>query len=230
MSLFTSPTAPQRRYGVTMVLATVLLLALLSHHPMPRGEDIEHLVHDIARVGPLGRIVHGGLIMVMCLFCLGFSGAADALGRTRWFVRAGWGAFVVATAAMVLAATINGFAVPGLADWLVSHLPLAASDVEVRLALALCRELNLSATWIGLTSWALATGLWSLELLCRPGTRRAVGVLGLVCLLAFCVGVISGRIAPTLDGLLVFATLEAIWTLAVAVLLVRQTLHGPESR
>ena len=121
--------------------------------------------------GPIGPIVHGGMIILLSLMTWGLVNFAIIRGPVRPLISAGLLAFGISLIGHIAAATINGFVVPALA---ASGAPIS-HDV-----LSFAWHANQSFALLGIIAGAVAFVLWSIELLGdRASETKIVGAIGL---------------------------------------------------
>lgn len=188
-----------RLAGGSMAAASVLSVIVMAHHPTTES--------GVA----LANGVHGALMALILIILAGFFRFAACEGLARFSVLVGLVAYAAGMLGNLLAATINGFAVPAL------MARGASKDV-----FAFAWELNQALAYGAVFAISAAFALWGLAL-ARSGSRfvgaagLAVGVLPAVLLAA---GVLDMHVA---GAAIVYAT-QSAFSLIIGV---RMALRKP---
>ena len=127
-----------RAPGFILLVASLLEVVGMSHHPSVQTSDVSQAVEQIARFSDLSAVVHSALIALMLLIAYGFVDFAGRRGFYRPLIRAGaefmtigYGCGVLV---MVGAGLISGFIITNLA----SVIPHATTiDLQINLQLLL---------------------------------------------------------------------------------------------
>ncbi|HSF17260.1 MAG TPA: hypothetical protein VLK65_17055 [Vicinamibacteria bacterium] len=211
-----------RASGLLIGIGSVLAVLLMAHHPSTGGRDTASLVEELSLEAPLTSGVHGGLIVLMGCLLLGFTGFSEHLGLEKLRVRAALCAYGLGIAFMIMAATVSGFIVPGLASRYVSEAATAPVLESVRPALRLCFQANQSAAQAGTVALSIAILLWSWTLLERSGPSRAIGIFGIAVGVLPPLALFAGRLHLDVHGMGAVVLAQAFWSVAVAIWLYRR--------
>ena len=92
-----------RAVGIILFIAAVLTVVTMAHHPTGHG-------------GMLGPMVHGAMIALLSIQLFGYSCFGLRLGLDHPVILAALIAYWLNYLAHIIAATINGFIVPALAE------------------------------------------------------------------------------------------------------------------
>lgn len=189
-----------RTAGVALALASVLVVAVMAHHPSNFESE-------------LGAPVHAVMIVLIVVSWVGYARLAWRCGLHRFSVLFGLAAYTVASFANVLAGTIDGFITPALLERNVSE------DV-----LRMCWEMNQAMAFGAVYATGGAITIWSVQLLRVGGLERFIGMAGIGIGAATAVLLLSGALSMHLAGAVVIYALEALFGLLAAVVLVRARL------
>ncbi len=136
-------------------------------------------------------------------------------------VRAGRVAYLAAAVAGAAAGLVDGFVVPGLA---ARYADRPADQLEsLRPVLAVCREANQACSRATVVAASVAVVLWSVHI-GRRGGRRWLAVLGVAAGGVPTGLLLAGRLPMDVHGFGGFVLAQGVWTLAVAVTLLRGRL------
>lgn len=197
--------------GAALVLAALMTVLTMMHHP----------THVDPGAPGTNQLVHGMMIALIAITGFGFAHLAIRRGLGRPDVLAGGIFYAVAMFANVLAATINGFAVPSLAKQLQSGL------ITDRSVFSLAWDLNQALAAIAVFAVGAAYLLWSVGLVARRGwVSRGLGVLGIAAGLAPPALLALGLLNMNVAGALIVYGLEAAWTLLAGLALWSGRLIG----
>lgn len=160
--------SPDRPIGFVLLIAAVLTVATMAHHPSGHG-------------GTLGLVVHGTMIVLLSTMFFGLCYYSMRRGLGRPLILAALVAYLLNYFAHIIAATINGFIVPALAE--------RGQDIPHAL-FVLAWESNQAFARLGTVATGVAFALWGIDLLrqeslgARPigGLGVAAGVLPIVLL------------------------------------------------
>lgn len=142
--------------GGAILAASLLSILAMAHHPAGPG--------NLALAGP----VHGVLMVLVVVLLAGYARFAASRGLNRFLVLAGLGFYGAGVAGNLLAAAINGFAVPALIE-------RGSSEEIFAFAWALNQALAYAAVYAISTSFAL----WGVDML-----RRGAPIGGVVAVAA----------------------------------------------
>jgi hypothetical protein len=210
--------------GIILLVASLLEVLGMSHHPSVQTSDISQAVEEIARFSTLSAVVHGVLITLMLLIAYGFVDFAVRRGLHRPLIRAGAIAYGCGVLVMVGAGLVSGFIITGLAS-LIPHATVV--DLEInRQLLLLCRVLNQSCANFAVVAMSAGIVCWSLDLRGESRWRRAVGICGCLVGLLTALALIFGQIHLDVRGMTEVVVAQAAWNVAVAVLMVRREPLG----
>lgn len=191
--------------GLAMLASAFLAVLAMAHHPTG--------IH-----GPAGlnAIVHGGMMVFLLVFFVGFAQMSRRRGLENTLVLAALAAYGANAGAHLGAATINGFVVPALA----AKPQQPAHDLFL-----LCWEANQALAGLGVYATGAAYVLWSLDLLRGPGmSNRLVAFAGIAAGAAPIAALASGALRMDVHGALIVYAVHALWAALVAVQLVRRKL------
>jgi hypothetical protein len=211
-----SPREP-KIYAVWLALGALASVALMTHHPTASGSDLAAVVQSLARIAALSAFVHGGMIAALGALAFGFQGALRALGPARPALRAAWLCFASGALFLCGAAVTNGFVVGRLAERYVGTD--GATLESLRPILRLCHAVNQSLAELGTCALAMGIAACSLVLLSRGKRGRSLGLAGLALGLLTVLGLTSDLLVLDVHGMGYFVLAQALWLLALAVLL-----------
>lgn len=205
-------------YGILLALVTLAATILVAHHPVAHMHDPASALSNLAAIGSRSSLVHGALIALTLLWCVGMSGFAWRLGIEHPAVMAGWLAYVCGSVFLILAGLVDGFVVPDIAAKF--SLDPTAHPAALDL-IAVCWELLQASTRLGLVLIAFGSVMWGHALMHHRGIAR------LIALLAMATGGMSAVYLMTKTGAIDVPTLfwylvaQVIWNLTVAVWMIR---------
>lgn len=206
--------------GIVIAVSAGLAVVAMSHHPSAR------VVHDPAAaiaalngIAGVDRIVHGAMIALMGALLFGFVVFSMRRGFDKQTVLAGLTAYAVGTGALIGAALINGFLVPGIAEQYAAASP-DGTTFALRI-LSICWLANQVLAKFGVVALTLAIVAWSSGLIAASGMLRVTGIVGLAAAALSAGVLVFGGGALTVSTFSVVVVGQAVWYFAVAALLVR---------
>jgi len=198
--------------GFVLAVCSLMTIVAISHHPVVRARRGAEVIEGIVAVGAADRMVHGTLFVIV--LAIVFALSVYTLQRSRLSVCiTAWVAFCCGSGALVAAALIDGFFVPGFAQRYIGAAPDALT--------AALTVLNASAvaiqvlTAFGLIAMNAGTLLWSVDLLLDRGVSRVLGLVASVSAIAV-IGLIifGGTLNP--HSLTIIVSVQALSYLALA--------------
>lgn len=213
-----------RASAVLVIAASLLIVGFMAAHPTSHAPTLrDFAVEATGGFGP-NALVHGVLVGLAALLCVGFLALADALGWRRLVVRAAVVSLALGTVCGVFAGGINGFVVPTTAAAYAEadDATLAALGVGLRFA----REANATLARGDVIGVSAATILFGLAALRgAASTRRPVlGIVGLALGVAPLALLAAGRLPITVSGFGHFVLMQGFWGIAVGVSLLRRSM------
>jgi hypothetical protein len=204
--------------GIAIACCAVVTIFAVAHHPTVSARAPAEAMAAMVRVATPDRIVHGVLIAIMAVLLFGFSVFSLRRGLHRATSIAGLIAYAAGVIALTGAGLIDGFLVPAIAERYARASPEA---IKTTIPLLLVGALTIQIlSKFGIVAMSTAVAFWSADLVATPGVLRATGVIGFVSgIVAVVFLVFAGNLNPHSLGAIV--TAQAVWYLAVAVLLVR---------
>jgi hypothetical protein len=212
-----------RTAGIMIASASVLSVLFMAYHPTIHPHHTDDLFAEMNKVAFANRIVHGFLIALTGVLVCGFSCLASRLGFSSSVVRAGFVAYVMGSIAISAAALINGFMLPDLVLRYEGR-PKEALEIMTHL-LDWGGVVSHLCSKMGVLAMSIAIVLWSMTLVGRPGATRAAGLFGCVGGAALGIALLAGHLHMDVHGMLAFVLTQTIWSLMVAVQLIRGRIY-----
>jgi hypothetical protein len=206
--------------GTILLVASILEVLGMLHHPSVNTSDISHAVDQIARFANLSAVVHAVLIALMLLIAYGFVDFVVRRGFNRALIRAGAISYAAGVMFMTAAALVSGFMVSNV-NSLVPHVTAVDLQIEFQL-LMLCRVLNQACANFAVVAMSTGIVCWSLDLCGDSGLHRGVGVFGCLVGLLPALALVSGNVHLDVHGMTTVVVVQAAWNIAIAVLMMRR--------
>lgn len=203
-----------RGSSALIALGGVLMLSVAGFHPVAHAHDFAGLIADVAQQATANEFVHGMAIVATAVLFAGSLGLTQVLGSGRLLPRVALVAMLVGAAAMIAAASVNGFLITRLCQAPNATEPDTAE--RIRPLFATLRMVNQYCAELGVVAMGVALAGWSVEMVRRGGSWRWIGVLGLLAGVAPALLVMIGTMVMNVHGLMVFVVAHAAWYAAVA--------------
>jgi hypothetical protein len=217
-----APLSSDRSAGVALALGSVLSVLMMAHHPTAHGHNPPEFVAEVTEHAAVNEFVHGALIALMGVLIYGFSGLALRLGMHTFWARGGLIAYLMGATAGIAAALFNGFTIP---EYVARYQNRPAEELATMMQmLSLGGEASHVCARVWIVGLSIAVALWSVPLVHRPGLSCAAGVFGCVVGALPVLGLLTGHLRLHVHGALAFVLGQAVWTLIVAVQLIRNRL------
>jgi hypothetical protein len=211
----TMPAARPTPFGaLALLLATLVMLFMLAHHPVVSGAMSQaDRLDQLIRLGAQDELVHGVLIGVIGLLVYGVVELSLVLDMRRPVVTAGLVAYVLGCASVTGAMLLDGFVTPqAMLRISQQGAPAVEASMPALAVLASCIQVltkaGQCAMGVGMLAWSAAA--WN-----QRGAR-ALAVLGIVAgfLPPVAVALSGVRLQPHL--LMWMAAAMGVWNLAAA--------------
>jgi len=212
--------------GLALAFASCGLatLTLLVNHPNDGAHTFAEFIKYEARNQFIDGLVHGGFIFTLGALSVCFVFLSRSLGATRAPVVIGLVAFFMGCGALTLSMILDGFATPAIAARFVGT-DGAEGLQTAKTLLILIGTLIRFLMPTGLLLQSVAVLSWSTVIAAGHGLQRAVGLFGAAAALALIIGVFAAPAALSTHVLLGGILLQALWYLALAVVLFRRDLE-----
>ncbi len=205
--------------GWTLIVAAVLSVASMAHHPSAHGSDPGALMRSVLATAAPNAWVHGTLIVLMLATTWALVEFSALRGFRRSPVRAALLLYCVGVLAMLVAALTSGFLSTRIAARFVEGD--AAAQLQGQALLALAWAVNQTSAVFSVMLMSCAIALWSLDLAHERGGARSLGVAGLLIALGCALSLGLGAIRLDVHGMLLVAAGLARWQVALGVWMLR---------
>ncbi|MEO6632585.1 MAG: hypothetical protein ABIN13_12705 [Mucilaginibacter sp.] len=200
--------------GTALITGAAIMTVTMVMHPT--GGSLEHLRH----ISTLMIITHSLAILSIPVTLFGFWGLTKKLSADNPFSMGAFITICVGLFAVLLAAAVNGLALPLFIN---GHYD---ADPEARKSLGLLLSynsaLNHAFDYIFIGGVCIAISLWSIVILKTTNFPKWVGYFGLVTCILVITGFIAGFIFVDLTGFRVFVAGLVLWMAIIGILLKRQ--------
>jgi len=192
--------------------AAIMTITMVMH---PTGGSLEHLRH----ISTMIIITHSLAILSIPVTLFGFWGLTKKLSAENPYSIGAFITMCVGMFAVLLAAAVNGLAMP----FLISHYSETTPEIRNSLTLLLTYNMSLNHAfdYIFIGGVCIAISLWSVVIIKTSDFPKWVGYFGLLTCILVVAGFIAGFIFVDLTGFRVFIAGLVVWMVIVGVLLRR---------
>lgn len=212
-------------YGIALIIGTLGGIITMLFHPT--GNDLLNQPDEIARRNELiTTAAHSLAIFSLPLLFFGFLGFSRRLGLENPFNLAGLIAYGFGTIAVLNAAVINGLVAPTLTRKIIG----ADEPTQnlLRLILTSNFSLNQAFTKVFVVATAIALISWSICLLKKGRMMKATAIIGFAVGIFGILGILTGHLRLNVHGFGLFMFVQSIWTILIAVFMLRPEDKKPE--
>jgi hypothetical protein len=203
----------ERSAGIALLLGAVLMLSTMVIHP--QGGNLQHLL----RVARITVISHALALLAIPFLVAGFWGLTQKIGVHHFLPLLSFIIMVTGLFAGMMAATINGLALPiYIQNYKETTVEVASS---VRLILRNNIALNQAFDYVFLSAVSLSVLFWSISILTLKKLPPLIGYLGLLLSLSALVMLLSGFMFVNLHGFRLFVFAHVVWIILVGITLIR---------
>jgi hypothetical protein len=197
------------RYANALIIATVLMVFTMVLHPM--GGSIEY----IQKISGVIMGAHALAILSIPFWILGFWGLTKQLKDDSLIALTAFIVMVLGLFAVLLAATINGLALPLYANHYIDATP--EKIVAIKPVIIYNGILNHAFDLVYIAASAIAILLWSITIVKTKRLPAVLGWFGIMLPLVLIVPMIAGVSLVDLTGFRIFVSGFAIWTIFVII-------------
>lgn len=205
-----------------MIAAAAGVLVMAVHPMGPHGGGVMSR-QDMDAMALMMRLVHGFAILTLPILFLGALALTRYLNRPNRIALVGLVFYGFALAAVMIAASMDGFIAPTVMSKVVAGDPMADA-----------RRLFLEYTWTTNQSFAgvftvgacIAILLWSVEIWHSRLMSRALAVYGVVLAIGISVVYLSGHLPLTTHGFGIVTFAQSLWLVLAGVGLFMKAENG----
>ena len=205
----------RRGLAAAFTVCALASLTLLANHPGGNPGSFADLIKDEAAHQVIDGVVHGGFVVTLVALTICSVFLSRLLGLAKPPVVIGLVCFGAGCCALIASMVLDGFATPAIAARFAGVDDLQPAKTLFILVGTLIRFLMP----MGLLFQFVAMLSWSWAIVKKPGLSRAVGLLGSVVAITLIVAILAIPTAMAAHVILAGVALQAIWYLAIAVLL-----------
>jgi len=199
-----------RKAGIALIAGSLGGILTMTIHPTGGG------ALAAAQITHLSIVSAGAHSMAMVSVLLLFLGACGLAQRTAATDRISFAAIVTfgfACVAVIIAAAVSGFIVPGIMKHMVRDVPAAAHEWQI--VIDGIFQINQAFARIYSVAASMAILLWSVSALRNGGFGRGAAIYGCVIAPLTIVGIGTGHLRLDVHGMTVVMLGQVIWFIRV---------------
>lgn len=205
----------ERLWGIALLAGSFLMVVTMVLHPV--GGSWEQLL----RIARMAVIAHAIGILSLPISLMGYRGLSKRLKGDYFFAETGKLFITFALIAGMVAAALNGLALPIFIEQFRDATPEVLENV--RIALRYGMSLNHAFDYIMIGGMCLAILCWSVAILRTKAFPVWLAYLGILLSGTAVILALTGFYFVDLHGFRIFIFGVVIWTVCAAVLMVRRT-------
>ncbi len=148
---------------LALAIAGLLSIFAMWHHPEIHAHDLQSQIIEMNQKASASRIVHGGLIGLVMLYCFGFMQFVQIRNQQHSLNNFPLLCFILGSIVMIGAGLIDGFIYPTIAS---SYVGVGDTELSVFKGVQrLSWHTNQALANTGTIAWLVAIILWSASLL-----------------------------------------------------------------
>lgn len=205
-------------YGAILLCGSAVLLIMGVTHPtaIPWGDHTA-----LSRLAAIDAFAHSLAIVGTGLVLLGLVGLSQKLGLHRVPVVAALVAFALGSAAVLVAAALDGFTLPALAlQWNAAD-KIAGDDLRQLVWFCVLAASSLTKIYLLLAAVAIALWSWVIH---RDGLGLALPWVGVMVCGAAIARLVGGSAFVSTHEVLALVLFQAVWMILAASILTRKPL------
>jgi hypothetical protein len=210
-----------RKSGIALIAGSLGGMLTMAIHPTAlaslSAEQVSHL-------SSVSAVAHSIAMVSMLLLFLGACGLSRSIAAADRMSFAAIVTFGFACVAILIAAAVSGFIVPGIMNHMARDVPAAANQWQI--AIVSIFQINQAFARIYSVAAAVAIILWSISAMRNGGLGRGVAIYGCVISALIMVAVGLGHLRLDVHGMAAVGLGQVIWFIAVGCQLFRLNGSG----
>lgn len=209
--------------GFGLILAGVLSLIGMHHHPYSTASNTQKALQDIVHFSNTTNIVHGMLILIIVLYMTLFLLYSQSRNLEKPLVASGLCLFMTGSILLIGAAVFSGFISPGLANSYINHPEDQIGYFEA--VLELCYQSNQALAKLGSIGWLTSCLFWSIEIYSSNKAEKVLSLLGIFLSTMTGIALITGYLQLSVLGMTIITAVIAIWSTGLGALLISKSIR-----
>lgn len=210
-----------RLAGLAILASAIVSTATVALDRGASGNNTQEILQSMVQIQSWHQNVHVVAMACICGLMYGYTVLSQRLDMRRPSVLIGLTTYALGSMLMLLGTILDGFISTGIAADFVNGTPEAQQAARWMIHVVE----SIALTDIARVAWVLqsvAAIAWAVALFRDAGTRRVVGCIGLIAGGLPAVLVIAAGSKMDLSVVVGTLLLQAIWNVAVGVLLLRE--------
>lgn len=211
-----------RKAGIALIAGSLGGILTMAVHP--RGA-VSLSAEQVAHLSMASAAAHTLALLSVLLLFLGACGLARRLAAADRISFAAIVTYGFACVAVMIAAAVSGFIVPGIMKHMVRDVPAATHQWEI--VIAGIFQINQAFSRIFSVGASMAIILWSVCALRNGGLGRGVAIYGCVVAPLIILGIGIGHLRLDVHGMTVIMAGQVIWYILAGLQLMRAGSDAP---
>jgi hypothetical protein len=205
-----------RKAGIALIAGSIGGILTMAIHPVAGGPLT---LPQVERLALVSGIAHSLAMLSILLLFLGACGLTRRIAATDRMSFAAIVTFGFACAAIMIAAAVSGFIVPGIIKQMARDVPAAAHQWQIVVSGVF--QFNQAFARIYSVGASLAIILWSVSALRHGDLGQRVSLYGCIASPLIILAIASGHLRLDVHGMAIVMLGEVIWFIAVGVQLLK---------
>ena len=205
--------AIEKSAGFALLLGSLLMLSTMVLHP--EGGNLQHLL----KVARIVVISHSVALLAIPLLGIGFWGLTKRMGINHFLPLLSFAVMITGLLAGMMAATINGLALPIFIQNFQNETAEAATFIKPILRNNIA--LNQAFDYVFVSAVSLSILFWSIAIFALKKLPLWIGYFGLLLSVTALAMLISGFEFVNLHGFRLFVLSNVVWISLVGIALIR---------
>ncbi|HTG33245.1 MAG TPA: hypothetical protein VLB76_09960 [Thermoanaerobaculia bacterium] len=210
-----------RKSGTALIAGSLCGILTMAIHPTGAASLTPGQAAHLALVSGIAHSIAMLSFLLMFLGASGLTRRLAAFARTPNPDRLAFAAIVTfgfACVALLIAATVSGFIVPGI----LRHMARDGAAPQYHLIVDAVFQFNQAFARIFSVAASAAIALWSVSALRNGGLGRGIALYGVIVAVLLTAGIVVGHLRLDVDGMAVVVLGQAIWFIVTGAQLCRE--------
>ena len=200
-----------RKSGILLITGSLGGILTMAIHPVAVGGPMT--TEQVSRLSLISGVAHSIALLSSLLLFLGACGLTRRIAAADRTAFAALVTYGFACVAVLIAAAVSGFIVPGIMKHMVRDVPAAAHQWQI--VIEGIFQVNQAFGRIYSVAASLAIILWSISALRNGGFGRGVAIYGCIVSVLVILGIGVGHLRLDVHGMAAVWFAQTIWIILV---------------
>lgn len=207
----------EKSAGISLMVGSLLMVVTMLLHPA--GGNLEHLIKTASVI----IISHSIALLAIPFLAVGFWGLTKKLGTDNFFSVTAFAMVLLGLIAGMIAATVNGLALPIYIQNYKDTSPGIAASIKPILRNNI--SINQAFDFVFIGAICLSTLFWSIAIVLTKKIPVWIGYFGIILFIVVIGMLVSGFVFVNLHGFRLYILANVLWFGLIGMNLIRSEMY-----